>query len=763
MAEDLKGSELYCLLRKIKSLFHGGKRTLKIIVVSRRYPQCLENTLSSFTHISLDSEHENNVRSDIDSYITTRLEALTQERRISQSLAEHIEETFHEKSQGTFLWVSFMLEDFQNKSVASIEKALDSLPCGLDEVYERILLQIRPENTTIIAEILIWVALSFEPLNVIQLAEAVGIQASEHLSRNEICLSHIESCGHLLQIHYQDDCVLPRNEKEEENSSSNSTEKYGSDITLVHQSVKDFLTQQNLSPKLKSFQVHEARGYLLIMERFLCLIQGDWQGSPEPKFERSRWCTLYYHVREYWTDYLRRLENRDLLHLVENNKLFFADHSDIRYLWGYYPRYSGKSILQFACEEGLVPLVEEILEQRRRNPIRNLLSFQKSVNKPQPNTPLALAVVHKHTTLVEVLLKFGATVGVVSSRHGAEHVMQLATRADLFNIFELLSETKGGKRYIKRDLASRAGRDSLLHCSVKNGNNKLCRILLEKYRYEVDAPGEYSPLHLAIKSRLLDTARMLAVDYGASTKDHDAIISALIEGSAYSGDAVSEELMQLIFFELGVDINHQDGSGRTIPHLLLEDNDPDRERGYFKLLKQCLAHGCDPTLRNMENNPPFHMAKWFSTLGNESYGPMHIFSMQNIILLVCVGGLDINTPGNGGILLLHRFIQDAFDPKTSGHKLRSYNKIKGMRMLLDLGADRNIKTSRGLTAVQVAKQCYDTTKDKKSFEGYCAETLADFTDILENYATVTNSVQNLAYAGFEMEERRPWLRRSNAW
>ncbi|CAH0023923.1 unnamed protein product [Clonostachys rhizophaga] len=772
MVENLKGSELYCvldgldecdehslhqLLRKIESLFnkHGGKQTLKLIVVSRRYPNCLGNALGSFTQISLDSAHKNNVKSDIYSYIAIRLADLTKKRSIPQSLANHIGETFREKSQGTFLWVSFMMEDFHKKSVASIEKALDSLPCGLDEVYERILLQIQPENMAIIADILNWVALSSKPLKVAQLAEAVGIQASEHLSRNQICLYHIETCGHLLQVHDNGSSLLSQDRIENEKSTFNSTQKYSSTVTLVHQSAKDFLTQQTVPQKIKSFQVHEARGNLFIMERLLNSMQRDWiRVLPELGFQPYTSYSLLYYALTSWRYHLKQLKNKDLLHLIDKNEPFFADHSVVRDLWerldrpnfiGLWERFQKdrprKPILHFACEQGLVALVEKVLKLKSQDP----LTFQRFIDKPAPDTPLAIAIKRQHYALVEVLLKFGALGDIAMG-----YDMFLATAPNCLHIFELLSETKGGKQFIKRDLTSSTSRPPLMYHAIVTGNEKLCRLLLERYGYEVDALiADQSPLIVAISGGRYEIARMLAADYGASTDDHDGIISALIKG--YHLSTPCKVPLQLIFSEWKVDINRQNETGRTILHLILQGILSVPEDG-FELLRQCLARGCDPTLRTMEGDSPLHSIKWFAPCWHRYDDEMGLFPMRSVILLMVDGGLDINNPGKGGILPVHRLIQDAFDPKISKHGVGSIAKIKGLRQLLDLGADRNVKTSLGLRAVQVAKQCYDMTQDIDGCEGYCAETLAEVTKVLENYATVTNAVQNLNYKRFQYSE-----------
>ncbi|MCP6127605.1 hypothetical protein NL458_26390, partial [Klebsiella pneumoniae] len=86
-------------------------------------------------------------QSDINTYITSRVAQLAKRKAISKSLVNHIEEKFREKSEDTFLWVSFMANDLEKEAVSDIEKALQTLPRGLDEIYERILLSIKQKDT----------------------------------------------------------------------------------------------------------------------------------------------------------------------------------------------------------------------------------------------------------------------------------------------------------------------------------------------------------------------------------------------------------------------------------------------------------------------------------------------------------------------------------------------------------------------------------------------------------------------------------------
>ncbi|KFX86235.1 hypothetical protein O988_09701, partial [Pseudogymnoascus sp. VKM F-3808] len=187
--DECAGGSLTSILQKIKILFTESleKHKLRLIILSRRHPDCLERMLGSFARIDLDSDQASN-QSDINSYITSRIAQFAERKGISTSLVKHIEKTFREKSEDTFLWVSFMADDLERQTVSGVEEALQTLPKGLNEVYERILLHIKREDTAIIATMLQWISLALNPLTVPQLAEAMRIQASIHLSKEELLI-----------------------------------------------------------------------------------------------------------------------------------------------------------------------------------------------------------------------------------------------------------------------------------------------------------------------------------------------------------------------------------------------------------------------------------------------------------------------------------------------------------------------------------------------------------------------------------------------
>jgi len=160
-------------------------------------------------------------------------------------LHRRIEKSFREGAKGTFLWVSYMAQDLEKKSLSEIELALTQLPQGLYDIYERIISQIRVENRDKIAEMLMWILYAEYPLKISDLCEAVHVHASATLTREELCFDYIRSCGHLFQLQMFNQpsrtwvAYLPHDVTPDVLSQLR--------ITFLHQSAEDFLFRTDKS------------------------------------------------------------------------------------------------------------------------------------------------------------------------------------------------------------------------------------------------------------------------------------------------------------------------------------------------------------------------------------------------------------------------------------------------------------------------------------------------------------------------------------
>lgn len=76
-----------------------------------------------------------------------------------------------------FRWAQCQLDSIARaRTIREVRRALASLPQGLDETYNRILLQIPETDEDLFRKLLVWLAFSFLPLTLEELWEAIAIE-----------------------------------------------------------------------------------------------------------------------------------------------------------------------------------------------------------------------------------------------------------------------------------------------------------------------------------------------------------------------------------------------------------------------------------------------------------------------------------------------------------------------------------------------------------------------------------------------------------
>jgi len=127
---------------------------LKLIAASRELPDCIPRATSGLPHVRLDPDSDREINSDLQRFITCKVNELSIERSYSNDLRASVERVLLERAKGTFLWVRFVITELRKKTHAEVEDSLNHLPTGLEGTYERMLLQIRRERRDIAALIL---------------------------------------------------------------------------------------------------------------------------------------------------------------------------------------------------------------------------------------------------------------------------------------------------------------------------------------------------------------------------------------------------------------------------------------------------------------------------------------------------------------------------------------------------------------------------------------------------------------------------------
>ncbi|KAJ4248760.1 hypothetical protein NW762_012598 [Fusarium torreyae] len=141
--DECDQTSLSSLLRKFEQL---SKRTgtlatkMKLLCLSRRYPERIPEALFSFQKFDLDVTVA--AKDDVKLFISKRVLEMSEKKNLPPKLRDRIETTFQRQSEDTFLWVSYMAQYLERKNLWEIEATLKELPQGLDAVYERILSQI---------------------------------------------------------------------------------------------------------------------------------------------------------------------------------------------------------------------------------------------------------------------------------------------------------------------------------------------------------------------------------------------------------------------------------------------------------------------------------------------------------------------------------------------------------------------------------------------------------------------------------------------
>ena len=236
---------------------------------------------------------------------------------------------------------------------------------------------ITPNRVEIVASIIRWVMLAARTLSLPELVAAVGQHIPRHLDLEQTARDCITLCNPLIVIH-------------------------GEKITLLHQSAKDYFFRHNedKDPVLEKFSIKAGDGHLILAETCIRGLDG-----------RS---ALAAYARSHWPEHARQCADNEKL-LITRNEPFFAKSSRLRERW--WRQYimldmgnnselrSSRKIprLHMACYLGLKQWADIILVSMWR------LSRPWRINQSWSlKTPLCVAIVAGHASLVEYLLAQGA-------------------------------------------------------------------------------------------------------------------------------------------------------------------------------------------------------------------------------------------------------------------------------------------------------------------------------------------------------------------
>jgi hypothetical protein len=281
--------------------------------------------------ITLDPDHRGQVSADVARFVKSKVEELSQKLGFDPVFEENATRMLLEKSEGTFLWVGFVMAELLKKRTRSqVQMAMSGLPKGLPAVYARMLKGIEPEHRENSKRLLTCIALAFKPLYLEALADIMDCQASATISEEQATLDEIAICAPMLQLR-------------------------GNVVEFVHQSATDYLLrdQADDDPILENFRITPEMSHLYLAQRCLqSLTENTW---------------LQYYSYMNWPKHARQLHSL-ASDLLDKNASFFQKDSLVRDFW--WPRYSINfpglpkvvpNRMHMACFIGLEAWVQAIL------------------------------------------------------------------------------------------------------------------------------------------------------------------------------------------------------------------------------------------------------------------------------------------------------------------------------------------------------------------------------------------------------------------
>lgn len=704
------------LLFKIETIFQSNQQndhSLKFVVLSRRHPSILEETLGAHPHLKLDPDSDTEVRHDVKLFISSRVKELATRRKIdNQLLISHIERVLQQKCENTFLWVSFMTKDLMSKSIPNIEEALEDLPTGIDEVYTRILLQIKPEDKAAISKLLLWIAFARRPLDLGTLAAAADIQDTKTLTKTEVCRGHVISCGHLLQWGRRGNHDLDESTK----------------VTFVHQSAKDFMLCPTKDSVISGFKMAVGEGHMKIADLIVGYMEKNKRESKT--YTRGEYSFKNY-VIQYWPKYLSMLTEAQLTEVMGQHVPFFEDGSIISIGWvsGGVWNQPPPTGLHCACFKGLLGWVEVILaEQRRRVGRRpwSASSFKKYINSRDEHgwTPLHLACMANAIDIVKALITAGVDPTLTDNRGDTPlHNVHVIKETEIFNF---LCSNKAAKKILQKESrAKNLGHSSVLHIAANDNNTNACDLLINKLNYNTSIKDNKgcTPLGWAFAAQSFDAALFLTAAAEARKTGSNR---GSVQLPTNLSDMKEVDRLDLLVQRSQIDINTQGDSSRTILHTAAQ-------RFNTELVAHCLSLGADPSLKDDYGNTPL------GCLG--SYWSEK--SLRIVLTLLFRGQVNINSScchceedTDGSLLCEASSNAYFYEYEKPQDQYKHY-----IQSLLDLGPDRSSSVALVRSRIQKLANPKKSSCEPTSLWGEGEKEKAlkiwlELLDLLENYTTV---------------------------
>lgn len=227
-----------------KKLLVGIPDQLRLFATSRDLEEVGRGLTSMGSRVSIHPLSEDDTFDDMRLFLSTKLTEL--DRLESSEDREAMCDKILQKSQGSFLWVRLVLQDFENAwTDEAMEAVLEEIPTGLHEVYERILLSIEadPHKRDLAKSILTWVTLAATPLTIDELRCAIKLDINQTMQNMVKAIPNI--CGQLVFV--------------------DQSQK----VQVIHETARQFLLRNDLESQLSIQKNHSNTRLSFLLIQYL--------------------------------------------------------------------------------------------------------------------------------------------------------------------------------------------------------------------------------------------------------------------------------------------------------------------------------------------------------------------------------------------------------------------------------------------------------------------------------------------------------------
>ena len=467
--EDTSANELVTSFEKLLSQPVSAKSYVKIVLTSRPLSKANSTILKPFLRIIIDNQ--SHTKSDVGIFVEAEfskyfapdsLTAYFDDIEQRDTWCYNTKAKLVEMANGTFLWAGFAMKELRNTTPPDVWETLENLPKELDALYDRILLKIKntqpPQIVTQIATLLQWAVVAVRPMSLAEMSDVIRIKRREGFSNNRIMRDLVADCKGLLVI-------------------------IDETISLVHQSVKDYLVVQDPDTNVPQniFRLEENLAHEEVARTCISYLQsGSLANDPGEDISvrstiRAREVSfplLSYSILN-WPAHAR-LSEQDIF---DNRNLFFTRISKRRETWldanwaltGIANSPKKFSLLHIAAYFNLPVLTKRLLK------CHSSFFYLFLVNSKDNNgrTPLSWAAGEGHKAVVELLFKKGAKLE--SKCNYCRTPLWWAARNGHEAVVKLLLD-KGANTESKDDYSGRTP----LWWAAENGHEAVVKLLLDK-------------------------------------------------------------------------------------------------------------------------------------------------------------------------------------------------------------------------------------------------------------------------------------------